>query len=149
MVKEARKAKKNGIPVKQSGKATRIPNSFPLKKQMMEIEDEMNLIKEIEKTKNPGVSKKELDQLVLDGGNATVISHTKEENFNQNETHKKSKNETKRELNEIISKCDFIVEVIDARDPLAYRSKGLENNVLKNKDKKIIILINKADLVSR
>jgi nuclear GTP-binding protein len=53
------------------------------------------------------------------------------------------------ELNELISKSDFIVEVIDARDPLASRSKGLENNVLKNKEKRLILLINRADLVSR
>jgi len=147
--KEARKAHKNGVPVKSVGRVTRIPNSFPHKKQLMEMEEEMSLIKEIEKTKNPGVSKKELDQLVMDGGNANVINHRNDDIENPKENHKKSKNEVKRELNEIITKCDFIIEVIDARDPLAYRSKGLENNILKNKDKRLIILINKADLVSR
>jgi nuclear GTP-binding protein len=147
--KEARKAKKNGLPFKSAGRVTRIPNSYPEKKQLIEMEEELSLLQEIEKTKNPGVSKKELEQIVLDGGNANVISHVNEDNENFKENMKKSKNEAKRELNEIIQKSDFIVEVIDARDPLAYRSKGLENNVLKNKDKRLIILINKAELISR
>jgi hypothetical protein len=137
------------VPVKSAGKVTRIPNSYPGKRQIFEMEEELSLLKEIEKTKNPGVSKKELEQIVLDGGNANVITHANDEKENLNENMKKSKNQAKRELNELISKSDFIVEVIDARDPLASRSKGLENNVLKNKEKRLILLINRADLVSR
>jgi len=137
------------VPVKSAGKVTRIPNSYPEKRQLVEMEEELSLLKEIEKTKNPGVSKKELEQIVLDGGNANVITHADDEKEFNKENVKKSKNEAKRELNEIINKSDFIVEVIDARDPLAYRSKGLENNVLKNKEKRLILLLNRADLVSR
>lgn len=137
------------MPVKSAGKVTRIPNSYPEKRQLVEMEEELSLLKEIEKTKNPGVSKKELEQIVLDGGNANVITHADDEKEFNKENVKKSKNEAKRELNEIINKSDFIVEVIDARDPLAYRSKGLENNVLKNKEKRLILLLNRADLVSR
>ena len=128
---------------------TRIPNSFPQKRQLLEIDEEMSLLKEIEKTKNPGVSKKELDQLVLDGGNANVIIQPKDDADTQNEYRKKSKNEAKRELNDLISKSDYVIEVIDARDPLNSRSKGLEKNVLKNKDKKLIILMNKSELVPK
>lgn len=137
------------MPVKSAGRVTRIPNSFPQKRQLLDIDEEMSLLKEIEKTKKPGVSQKELDQLVLDGGNANVIKQPKDDADNQDEYRKKSKNEAKRELNDLISKSDFIVEVIDARDPLNSRSKGLEKNVLKHKDKKLIILMNKSELVPK
>jgi ribosome biogenesis GTPase A len=38
----------------------------------------------------------------------------------------------KRELNNLISKSDIIIEVLDARDPFSYRSKELEHNVKNN-----------------
>lgn len=61
----------------------------------------------------------------------------------------RSKYDQKRELNTLIANSDFIIEVIDARDPQGYRSKELENNVTKNKDKRLIIIINKIDLVTK
>jgi len=61
----------------------------------------------------------------------------------------KSKNDNKRELAVLINKSDFILEVVDAREPLSYRSKELEHNVLSHKDKRLIIVINKSDLVSK
>ena len=41
---------------------------------------------------------------------------------------------------------DVCIEVIDARDLINFRSKEVEKNVIKNK-KKLILLLNKADLV--
>jgi nuclear GTP-binding protein len=57
------------------------------------------------------------------------------------------KTNSKHELNELIDLCDVIIQVLDARDPLSYRSKELENNI-KTKGKKMILLLNKIDLVS-
>jgi len=52
-------------------------------------------------------------------------------------------------LSLLISKSDIVIEVLDARDPFSYRSKELENNVLHNKDKKFVLILNKIDLVSK
>lgn len=49
----------------------------------------------------------------------------------------------------IISICDVVLEVLDIRDPLATRSKEIDDYLLANPDKKRIILLNKIDLVPK
>lgn len=44
---------------------------------------------------------------------------------------------------------DVILEVLDIRDPLATRSKEIDDYLTKNPDKKRIILLNKIDLVPK
>jgi nuclear GTP-binding protein len=135
--KEARKAKKLGLPVKSNKKTTRIPNSFPHKKELMEQQE---IMINQEKEKNKKDKKKEEDPVIMeDNTNSQVITEAPEVikkcNF-------------KFELNSLIEVCDVIIEVLDARDPLSYRSRELENN-LKTKGKKLIILLNKIDLVTK
>ena len=51
-------------------------------------------------------------------------------------------------LDQVIDNSDVILEVLDARDPLSCRSKELENNILSKKgEKKIILVLNKIDLI--
>ncbi len=53
-----------------------------------------------------------------------------------------------KDLKQVIENSDVILEVLDARDPLSCRSKELESQILAQKDeKKIILIINKIDLV--
>ncbi len=53
-----------------------------------------------------------------------------------------------KDLKQVIENSDVILEVLDARDPLSCRSKELESQILAQKDeKKIILVINKIDLV--
>jgi len=59
------------------------------------------------------------------------------------------KKDFKRDLTHLVNHANFIIEVLDARDPLSYRSKELEHNVSVKRDKKIIIVLNKVDLVSK
>ncbi|MHA1249284.1 MAG: GTPase [Candidatus Helarchaeota archaeon] len=49
----------------------------------------------------------------------------------------------------VIRESDIIVEVLDARDPLGTRSKKLESFVQRFDDKKLVLLINKVDLVPK
>ena len=51
-----------------------------------------------------------------------------------------------RILNDVIENSDVILEVLDARDPQSCRSVEMEN-VVKGKGKKIILVLNKIDLV--
>eukprot|EP00340_Litonotus_pictus_P002481 CAMPEP_0170519206 /NCGR_PEP_ID=MMETSP0209-20121228/4699_1 /TAXON_ID=665100 ORGANISM="Litonotus pictus, Strain P1" /NCGR_SAMPLE_ID=MMETSP0209 /ASSEMBLY_ACC=CAM_ASM_000301 /LENGTH=464 /DNA_ID=CAMNT_0010805033 /DNA_START=1 /DNA_END=1395 /DNA_ORIENTATION=- len=60
-----------------------------------------------------------------------------------------SKKTFMKDLKQVIEAADVVLEVLDARDPLAYRSKELENQVNSYKDrKKLILVVNKIDLVS-
>ncbi len=52
------------------------------------------------------------------------------------------------EIIKMISECDVVIEVIDARFPLETRSRKLEE-IIKEKGKRLVIVINKCDLVSR
>jgi len=45
--------------------------------------------------------------------------------------------------------CDVVLEVLDIRDPLATRSKEIDDYFTANPDKKRIILLNKIDLVPK
>lgn len=52
-----------------------------------------------------------------------------------------------KEMKKLIEACDIIVEVLDARDPLSCRCKNIERKILGLPDKKIILVLNKIDLV--
>lgn len=53
-----------------------------------------------------------------------------------------------KEVMKVIESSDIILEVLDARDPLNCRCKNLEAKILGLPgDKKIILVLNKIDLV--
>ena len=55
-----------------------------------------------------------------------------------------------KEFQKVVESSDIIIEVLDARDPLGCRCFEMENLVLRNHpDKRIILLLNKTDLVPR
>jgi ribosome biogenesis GTPase A len=111
--------------------------------------DEQDLMKEIEKNKSKHslITTKDLDNMVKEGDEKNVIMG-EDETVEQKE-YQMTKYDLKRELNNLIKESDVIIEVIDARDPLSYRSKELEKNIYNNKDKRLIIILNKVDLVSK
>ena len=68
--------------------------------------------------------------------------------FHHSEKMDLSKRAFSRELADVIESSDVIIEVLDARDPLTCRSFALESNILSsNREKKLILLLNKIDLV--
>ena len=53
-----------------------------------------------------------------------------------------------KEIKKVIETCDILVEILDARDPMACRCKAIEHKILGMAgEKKIILLLNKIDLV--
>lgn len=60
-----------------------------------------------------------------------------------------------RQLWRVVERCDLIVQIVDARSPLFFRSVDLENYVNslsapeENREKKNLLLVNKADLLTR
>ncbi|KAG9283963.1 hypothetical protein G9A89_005470 [Geosiphon pyriformis] len=54
-----------------------------------------------------------------------------------------------RQLWRVIERSDLVVQIVDARNPLFYRSTDLEKYVIEvNENKKNLLLINKADFLS-
>ena len=54
-----------------------------------------------------------------------------------------------RELRKVVERADVILQVLDARDPMGTKSKSVEDMVLANSKKKLVYVLNKADLVPR
>ncbi|KAI0069108.1 hypothetical protein BV25DRAFT_1845130 [Artomyces pyxidatus] len=52
-------------------------------------------------------------------------------------------------LRSVLDKADVVVEVLDARDPLAYRSSQLENIVGEKEGQKLLLVLNKIDTCAR
>ena len=50
-------------------------------------------------------------------------------------------------LNNLISTSDIILYILDARDPLATRSPAIEAQITSNPNKRLILILNKIDLV--
>ena len=55
-----------------------------------------------------------------------------------------------RQLWRVIEKCDVVVQIVDARNPLLFRSMDLENYVKEiSQTKQNVLVLNKADLLSK
>ncbi|CAF1253875.1 unnamed protein product [Adineta steineri] len=64
--------------------------------------------------------------------------------------HEKSRKTFYREFKKVVDASDIIIEVLDARDPLGCRCPQVEEAVLTSgKNKKLILLLNKIDLIPR
>jgi hypothetical protein len=143
----AKKSLNMGSSTSTLKKSTRIPNLFPSKLEMLEEQEAQKYIEALEKAqKKREITEDDIQKMVVEQDDYKIIKEKIEEDFNDSKNLPKS--EFKRRLNQIVGMSDVCIEVIDARDPVNFRSKELEKNVTKNK-KKLVFLLNKCDLVSR
>merc|ERR1712130_137124 len=54
-----------------------------------------------------------------------------------------------REFRKVVTAADVVLEVLDARDPLGSRCREVEQAVMCQSDKRLVLVLNKADLVPR
>ena len=142
-----------------------IPNSLPFKEQILTeiaehkkkaeqyremVKAQMKKNREKVKANNVAVDLKDLAK------NAEVRSiefANKSEIFLEDGLTEKETSNLRtfyKEFQKVVESSDIIIEVLDARDPLGCRCFEMENLVLRNHpDKRIILLLNKTDLVPR
>ncbi|XP_025901897.1 guanine nucleotide-binding protein-like 3 [Nothoprocta perdicaria] len=152
-----KEAKKRGR--KKPRKDPGIPSAAPFKEELLrEAEQRKQRLEEL-KQKQKLDRQKELEKRrKLDAKkNAAKIK----ENAEGKESSKKSRAKTKklldknspksfcRELEKVIEASDVILEVLDARDPLGCRCPQLEQAVCSRRDKKLLLVLNKIDLVPK
>ncbi|GMM50034.1 putative GTPase [Starmerella bacillaris] len=53
-----------------------------------------------------------------------------------------------RQLWRVIERSDLVVQIVDARNPLLYRSEDLDNYVKQFDNKNVLLLVNKSDLLN-
>ena len=70
--KEAKKAKRAGIPVKKASKISRIPNLYPRKREELEAQDLRKELEKLAKKKNALITKQDIENLVKEDNNAIV-----------------------------------------------------------------------------
>ena len=143
----AKKSANLGTSTSTLKKSTRIPNLYPNKLEMVVVQEGQKHFEALLKgAKKKEITEVAIEKMIIEQDDYKIIKEKIEEDFADFKNLPKS--EFKRRLNQMVVMSDICIEVIDARDPINFRSKELEKNVNKNK-KKLVILLNKSDLVSR
>ncbi|CAN0321654.1 unnamed protein product [Pylaiella littoralis] len=165
--KEAKKNPTTGRKIKDPG----IPNSLPFKEEVLaEIafakkrnEDRKVLAKEkrrAEMMKRRGltpdgqtleglVSGAEKSQEEFQKGEAGKVVEEHQDEDAAVRHGQSSRRAYFRELKKVVETADVILEVLDARDPLGSRAQAVEAAVLSKASKKLVLVLNKVDLVPK
>ncbi|NXG37036.1 GNL3 protein, partial [Dromaius novaehollandiae] len=152
-----KEAKKRGR--KKPKKDPGIPSAAPFKEELLrEAEQRKQRLEEL-KQKQKLDRQKELEKKrKLDAKkNAAKMKEKTEgkESSRKSEAKtnklldKNSKKSFCRELKKVIEASDVVLEVLDARDPLGCRCPQLEQAVCSGGDKKLLLVLNKIDLVPK
>lgn len=171
--KEARAAKKEGrsvTSIKAHRKDPGIPNMCPFKDQLklrveqaraqtvayQENSKALRRAAQMANRLNPtaATSIEELAQKAIQDTNDYELAHpqTDESSFGRDlvSLPDNSRKAYFREFKKVVEESDVILEVLDARDPLGYRCPDIERLIMrKDPNKKIILVLNKVDLIPR
>ncbi|KAE8612920.1 hypothetical protein XENTR_v10013042 [Xenopus tropicalis] len=149
--KARKEAKKSGT--RKQKKEISVPNNAPFKAEILQEaqrrrqqEEELKQNRKLERQKEVAKRRK--------------LDEKKKKNSEKREKRDNKKNKgTKaaesaevvscRHVNKVLEQSDVVLEVLDARDPLGSRCAQAEEAVLKSPNKRLLLLLNKADLVPR
>merc|ERR1712130_36578 len=138
-----------------------IPNLWPYKEQMLarlqaqqeRAEEKKQEVKELRKKEKQRVtSLSELANNVQQRQKEfevkiNTLRDAKGVDFQ--ELPEQSKRQYYREFRKVVESSDVILEVLDARDPIGCRTRSVEQMITSYGDKKVILVLNKIDLVPR
>mgnify|MGYP003474198480 FL=1 len=155
MRKEAKKLKKLGVVKRKSNNdELKVPNLCPYKKTLLENlkrrKDGLLLEKELSK-KNELLERTNMleNAVALNkiSESLDVMEIENEENVNTDESVHHVRNRLKP-IKYIFENADVVLEILDSRDPMGCRCRNVERQFqTEYPDKKIILVLNKIDLV--
>jgi nuclear GTP-binding protein len=160
--KQAKRDTKNGVNRHDKKKDPGIPNSWPFKQQLLaEISRARDLAADAQLEKKNNKSAKNLEELMARANasrnefQAKVNSGDVQSPSSNGEAPKQNLGEQSRRaylstLRKVIDDSDIILQVLDARDPMGTRIRpSIENAVLNHYDKKMVLVLNKIDLIPK
>mmetsp|Transcript_23853 Transcript_23853/g.34986 ORF Transcript_23853/g.34986 Transcript_23853/m.34986 type:complete len:558 (+) Transcript_23853:42-1715(+) len=164
-VKDHKKKVKKGIIVgtrKTKKNDNHIPNDWPYKAELLQeiqaAKEKMELVKQRQKEKRSELMmKKRMENSSVPMKNVLsepVTEFVEESSDDEMDIKGQSLGQNSRraflrELRKIVDSADVILHVLDARDPVGTRSTAIEEMVLSNAGKKLVYVVNKADLIPR
>lgn len=148
-----KEAKKRGH--KKPRKDPGVPNSAPFKEAVLREAElrkhQLEELKQQQKLDRQQERKRKLE--VNPGDEQSNVEPQQECEEPKTKKAKSGKQNPKklhcRELKKVIEASDVLLEVLDARDPLGCRCPQVEEAVVKSGHKKLILVLNKSDLVPK
>nr|XP_035958402.1 guanine nucleotide-binding protein-like 3 [Halichoerus grypus] len=152
-----KEAKKRGH--KKPRKDPGVPNSAPFKEALLreaelrkqrleELKQQQKLDRQKEQEKkrkletNPGVKPSNLEPVKKEFGQGKAKDKPKSGKQNPKKLYC-------QELKKVIEASDVVLEVLDARDPLGCRCPQVEEAIIQDGQKKLVLVLNKSDLVPK
>ncbi|XP_071983356.1 guanine nucleotide-binding protein-like 3 [Engystomops pustulosus] len=149
--KVKKEAKKKGI-VRKPKKDIRVPNAAPFKEDILREAEQRKQMREELKRQQKLERQKEVAQKrkLKDQKESKKPEEVKEK---PKETKQKLMRDSPKflcqEVNKVIEAADVVLEVLDARDPMGSRCLQAEQAVLQSPNKKLLLVLNKIDLVPK
>ena len=156
-------AKRGGLVPGKKKRDPGIPNSWPIKQELLEQVERAKLKKETDR-EDAKQAKKDRRKLAKSGVSMEDLAASAKERgaaFKEEDNaparaqdalDKRSEQSTRayaRELAKVVESADVILEVLDARDPAGSRSSRIESAVRRAPGKRLVLVLNKVDLVPR
>jgi len=152
-----KEAKKN--PRKGKKKDPGVPNLAPFKEKIIEeAQAEKQRVQQLREKHREEIKTKRRAEDQKKGASSLsdLVSEVRNKNEDfENLTQASNSTDTSaktfyKEFRKVVEAADVVIEVLDARDPLGSRSRELEQAVLAaGASKRLVLLLNKADLVPR
>lgn len=143
-------SKKNPLSGKKSNlkKDPGIPNLWPFKEQLLKKIAKSKEEEEALKANKKNAIQYQPDTEGIFDAPEMEISEADEliESSKLSNKHNSAGNYFK-ELKKVIDECDVVLQVLDARDPNGCRCSQVEQKILANPKKRLILVLNKIDLV--
>ncbi|XP_075039196.1 guanine nucleotide-binding protein-like 3 [Mixophyes fleayi] len=155
--KVAKEAKKSGY--RKPKRDISIPNDAPFKEDILrEAEQRKQRREELKKQQKLERQKEVAKKRKLEDKKGDKPEKKKQETKKKKDPPKpkpkksSARNSTRslcHEVNKVIEASDVVLEVLDARDPLGSRCLEAEQAVLQSPNKKLLLVLNKIDLVPK
>ncbi len=155
--KAAKAAKSNPLYRSKLKKDPGVPNLYPFKDKLLAMVKQEHEIEQAGKVRMRKEAQS-LAQLAKDAGGSLADYEKRQSEQEQQEARsnlipqnerESSRKAFMREFKKVVDESDVILEVLDARDPIGCRAKAVEQAILAKGDKKIVLVLNKIDLVPR